>query len=1137
MADIESDSLQAVSSLRSKFESLGKSSSRPVSPAPSPTSSAKRPPPPPRPSISPLMRPIPIPVADELGSGGVGALRNKFSSNDDTPTPTPTMQTQSEPHLSISALTARRPPPPPPAAGKIPPPRPPPRNRTTTPTPEIAVVPVAPPLPARRGTAQPQAPPSPKSPSRSLPPPPPSPTGKSRVPPPPPPPPSYHAYTHSLSASPTDLLLSPTPMVNATQSTSALLLERKHQLQNQLQTPTSTSTTPTQKPLKNGLPPPPVRTIALGDKLPPARRPATPSESDEEDDDEPSTSSSGAVDTASLPDASRSSRRPPLLGSCGVSVPAQSGRVVLVGGLIVVGAGHHLRVWDISASLFAPIYDLHTSTWIGGSKGKSKSKEIKISALCVRGEGVVWAGTKEGHLFEVDVRKGGVKAWKLSAHLKEVVFLGRWRSWVVSVDEGGKVCVWEAEDGFKSPPKVIRITDKLEFCALLTNGTLWTSSRAEFHRFSSSTSSTSNTSTSTSNTTSISASKAPVIRIYDLFSPSGSASTPQVVHPIAHCGAVTSSAVLAGDAGEEVVVLGHEEGWVSLWSSGVCKEVVKLLPSDIISMLGVGKGMVWVGSRSGGVSVFDLSPRLGSGGGGSGGVVVQMNSWAMSEWPVVALVLDHHSSTSSTQKRMPVLAVARDDRTVLYDALLLLKRTWVDERLVERESEFVGLEERKVGVVSWNCDSAKPAELDGTGWLVDMLQSFCGDGEGAGGNRPPDIISFGFQEVIDLESRKMTAKGVLIPSLPHSHSHTPHASLPTELDTRVTHAYKRWFEYITMKLKMAFPPEVGYVCVKTESLVGLFSGVWVRKELRGAVRGVGGGRVKRGMGGRWGNKGGIITRFILSDSAICFVNCHLAAGQHALRSRNADVVGILEGRDLFDGNGAGAEGDGVVAEGDVVGLGLGAGGMGSGGVGSGSGDGAEWVGGGDGSMVLDHEVVFWNGDMNYRIDQRRDTILSLLASSSSASNNPTPHAPYPPPHVLSQLLAHDQLLKEIKYNKGCRMRLFEEGQITFAPTYKYDPGTDTYDSSEKRRAPAWCDRILWRAPRTRKVEQVQGSYRRWEVNVSDHRPVSAVFKVKVKSVRSEVRASVREEVGIMWSEEEERILKEMEEWFRRRGVL
>jgi len=73
-----------------------------------------------------------------------------------------------------------------------------------------------------------------------------------------------------------------------------------------------------------------------------------------------------------------------------------------------------------------------------------------------------------------------------------------------------------------------------------------------------------------------------------------------------------------------------------------------------------------------------------------------------------------------------------------------------------------------------------------------------------------------------------------------------------------------------------------------------------------------------------------------------------------------------------------------------------------------------------------------------------------------------------------------------------------EGPITFAPTYKYDRRSDTYDSSEKRRvSPAWCDRVLLRSRVLERV--VQEQYR--EVKISYHRPVSAVFRMTCSQTR------------------------------------
>ena len=136
-------------------------------------------------------------------------------------------------------------------------------------------------------------------------------------------------------------------------------------------------------------------------------------------------------------------------------------------------------------------------------------------------------------------------------------------------------------------------------------------------------------------------------------------------------------------------------------------------------------------------------------------------------------------------------------------------------------------------------------------------------------------------------------------------------------------------------------------------------------------------------------------------------------------------------------------------------------------------------------MILDHEICILNGDLNYRIDTMgRDTVIKAI----NANN-------------LGKLLERDQLLVSRRRNPGFRLRAFDECPITFAPTYKYDVGTDKYDTSEKQRAPAWCDRLLYRG--IGRIKQTE--YRRHEVRASDHRPVSGTFRMRIKSISPKER--------------------------------
>lgn len=136
-------------------------------------------------------------------------------------------------------------------------------------------------------------------------------------------------------------------------------------------------------------------------------------------------------------------------------------------------------------------------------------------------------------------------------------------------------------------------------------------------------------------------------------------------------------------------------------------------------------------------------------------------------------------------------------------------------------------------------------------------------------------------------------------------------------------------------------------------------------------------------------------------------------------------------------------------------------------------------------MILDNEICILNGDLNYRIDTMgRDVVVKAIGAANYA-----------------KLLERDQLLVSKRRNPNFRLLAFRESLIAFAPTYKYDVGTDRYDSTEKRRVPAWCDRILYRG--SGKIKQLD--YRRHELRASDHRPVTGVFKMRVKQVSADQR--------------------------------
>ncbi|KAJ7618483.1 Endonuclease/exonuclease/phosphatase [Roridomyces roridus] len=1100
-SDIETAPLAAVKNLRSKFEQLAapnsptllagstprvraSSGSRPNgdrppnSPTLRPSNSAsdlrlsRKPPPPPparakpsptpSPTASPLLRPVPNGTADgSLGrlSGlatsvvvasqeeeipsipSVSSLRNLFVNS-----PTPPARPSHSPRPSINIIPftvqsetdvtgVKRPPPPPPSrvVHETPPEDahfPDPFSESDGDT-EVSGPPSLPPRHQRRTSSQTS--------SEGDPPP------VSRVPPPRPPP-----RQTKIVESPASLTPPPLPSRRSTVPPAEDLVPVPPRLPARppvaipvnidlISSPASAPPIATErKGVGAGrLPPPPTRTIALGDKLPPPRRHSSLS-SDEESGDE-------AVLTPDLPDSSRSSRRPPKLsfrpGYVGpsepkITIPVPGGHAIVSGTIVVTSTNHHVRIYDLTLS-DTPIYNLdkrEMANEYGIKELKVSSMEYRPCAEPTDRGCILCIGTKDGHLVELDVRTGCVTAAKLSAHLHAVVRIFRHGRDMVTLDEGGKTLIWApGEDGedfqlMSTPPRVTRITEKQDFAQMIC-GKLWTASRMELH-----------------------GARMQTLRVFDLFAPGVPARPFLPVEPV---GAMLGATMLPSRP--RTVYVGHEGGNVSVWALDAdgwprCLEIVRISTSDVLCLEGV-HDRLWAGARNGTISAYDITVKPW----------LVTNCWKAHETSsVYELAVDHYGIEKTG--RLCVASVGRDKHVKLWDGLLA--SDWVDAQLMKRESSFSTFRDLSVLIVSWNCDSSRPEALTGDPANINFLQ------EALTSVDCPDIISFGLQEVVDLESRKMVAKNIFLGGKDKADLSIAQITGLSGLSEKVTTAYRKWYDHFMHAVRLAMPAQVPYTVVHTESLVGLFTCILVKNSERMSVKDNVITHIKRGMGGRYGNKGGIITRLVIEDSSICFINCHLAAGQHAIRARNADVAAMLEEPALFP-----------ASENEPL----------------------AYVGGGDGQMILDHEIVFLNGDMNYRIDQRRENIIASVRAGE-----------------IESLYPHDQLMKEIKFNRSCRLRVFSEGPLTFPPTYKYDRNSSDYDSSEKARAPAWCDRVLWRTRTPDRVKQLH--YRRYEVNVSDHRPISAAFQFTVKSIRHDVRQKAKSEVQLLWvAEEKERL--------------
>ncbi|GFF53911.1 inositol-1,4,5-trisphosphate 5-phosphatase 1 [Aspergillus lentulus] len=141
--------------------------------------------------------------------------------------------------------------------------------------------------------------------------------------------------------------------------------------------------------------------------------------------------------------------------------------------------------------------------------------------------------------------------------------------------------------------------------------------------------------------------------------------------------------------------------------------------------------------------------------------------------------------------------------------------------------------------------------------------------------------------------------------------------------------------------------------------------------------------------------------------------------------------------------------------------------------------------------IDDHDTIIWLGDFNYRIGLSNQTVRDLAMQRN-----------------YQELHDNDQL--NLQMMAGNVFQFYSEGLITFPPTYKYNVGTNYYDTSEKSRIPAWCDRILWKGSNIHQLHYDSAC-----LQCSDHRPVWALFSCDINFVDDHLRENIRSMIYAM----------------------
>lgn len=420
------------------------------------------------------------------------------------------------------------------------------------------------------------------------------------------------------------------------------------------------------------------------------------------------------------PDSSNSNRRPPYLkqGAHEISTKYET-RIYDVCGEYICTSGHMTRVWSL--------LDGDMVMNMAHVEGvKMISVAFKPTAD-INDEGTkLWLGSNIGDIAEVDVRTQDIVASKANAHnRREIIKIYRHKNEMWTLDDGGTLHLWApdqtGEPSLSNPHASFRVPKGHTFSVLIGDN-LWHAAGKD-------------------------------IRIFKL-SMDEKAPFQLLQRPLSqlNAGDVTSGTTLSTQP--DRIYFGHVDGKVSIYSTidQSCLGLVNVSVYKITSLAGIG-GNLWAGFSTGMIYVYDTTTNPW----------LIKKDWRAHHEPIISLVAD--KSSLYFLDRAHVISLGQDNMLRMWDGLL--QDDWIgksqilsvlnspnnatENRMQSQEADFCDLQTIKTLVMTWNAGASTPyhlqhSELDNR-FFKDLLQS----------SDCPDILVFGFQELVDLEDKKTTA--------------------------------------------------------------------------------------------------------------------------------------------------------------------------------------------------------------------------------------------------------------------------------------------------------------------------------------------------------------------------------------------